>query len=112
MPPYLYIKQRSVISMMMTIDLLLVPDLILNVYAFILLLYDVSSFATHKMLPSLASDGQENEFEYNFEKNLNNDCQQSYKYKKSPQHMALEINVMSWNKHKNTTGVYHFNGFP
>jgi hypothetical protein len=30
-------------------------------------LYDVSSFATHTMVPSLASDGQVNEFECNFD---------------------------------------------
>ena len=91
-------------------------------------MYDVSSFATHTMVPSLASDGQVNEFECNFDlqKNKNKNCQQSYKYQQEEQppllsltvkqkipqqHMTLEINVMSWNKQKNTTGLYRFNGF-
>ena len=66
MPLDLYIKQRLVISMM-TIDLFYILDLILNLYSFILLLYDVSSFATLTMVLSLASDGQVNEFECNFD---------------------------------------------
>jgi hypothetical protein len=61
-----------------------------------------------------------------YKKKKKKNCQQSYKYQQEEQppllsltvkqkipqqHMTLEINVMSWNKQKNTTGLYRFNGF-
>lgn len=60
-------EQHATRPLYKRIDLFYIPDLILNLYSFILLLYDVSSFATHTMVPSLASDGQVNEFECNFD---------------------------------------------
>lgn len=60
-------EQHATRPLYKRIDLFYIPDLILNLYSFILLLYDVSSFATLTMVLSLASDGQVNEFECNFD---------------------------------------------